>query len=210
MRHKRRTAGICTSMMVVGGLLAACASTGPQSGVDHAQSETIVSERIGTVPDIAAMVPRHIRVDNVLRVGTVSGYAPAVYRDETSGKLRGYDVDMVRAIATVMGLEEVDIRPVDFKDLLDGLGFEYDVAVAGIAVSEPRLTEANFATYAEVGSLFAVKATDAATFKPESLCGATIGALSESLQYDYLVLVSQRCQDAGSPPFDCCHRSQPK
>ena len=44
-----------------------------------------------------------VKSAGVLRVGTEGVYSPSSYHDPTTGQLTGYDVDVARAVARVVG-----------------------------------------------------------------------------------------------------------
>lgn len=202
--HRRRCAGLVLASVLALGSALTAGCTSPSSKVPEkhsTQSGTAVPKDIQTVPDIAAMVPERIRNENTLRVGSTLGYSPAAYKDSSTGKLAGYEIDMARSIAAVMGLESTTIVPVEFREILSGLAKQYDVAIAGLTVSQGRLEEANFVTYAEVGSLYAVTPNKAKNFDAEAPCGNTIGVVAGSLQYDYLEIVSGHCTDDELKPI---------
>jgi len=58
--------------------------------------------------------------------------------NESSGEMEGYDVDVIRAIASKVGLEVKIINPSP-ENLLDGIArCEYDAAIAHITMTEER------------------------------------------------------------------------
>ncbi|MDU5198832.1 MAG: transporter substrate-binding domain-containing protein, partial [Veillonella sp.] len=54
------------------------------------------------------------------RVGTDATYAPFGFKDKDSGKLAGFDIDIINAIANEEGIE-ADIQNLNFDALLPAL-----------------------------------------------------------------------------------------
>lgn len=90
-------------------LFTACSQPAPPS--DSAQPNT-TGEQTSEVLD-------KLNKGEALTVGTEGTYAPFTYHDE-SGKLTGYDVEVVRAVAQKMGV------PVEFKET------QWDAMMAGL------------------------------------------------------------------------------
>ena len=91
--------------------LTACADpttnsvTPEQSNASTAASTTHYDvSAIPTVDEIAALVPDEIRKRGTLRNGASTGYAPAEYMAADGQTPIGYDIDINRALAKVMGL----------------------------------------------------------------------------------------------------------
>ena len=92
---------------------AAAATALALSGCTHAadwKAETSPSTEgydVSTIEEqshIAALLPPEALSDGVLDVAASTDYAPAEFLD-TQGTAVGYDVDLTRAIATVLGVE---------------------------------------------------------------------------------------------------------
>lgn len=82
----------------------------------------------------------------VLKVATEAGFMPFEYVDEKNGELLGFDMDLIRAIGETMGLE-VKIDNMSWDGLIPALlNNMYDLAIAGITITEERLASVNFST----------------------------------------------------------------
>ncbi len=79
---------------------------------------------------------------SVLTIGADTTFPP--FEFEVNGKVRGFDIDLIRAIAKVEGLK-TRIRTFDFQGLIPALQVgTIDVAVAGITIRPGRAKVVNF------------------------------------------------------------------
>ena len=109
--------------------LTACAdpttnsTTTEQSNSSTAASTTHYDvSAIPTVDEIAALVPDEIRKRGTLRNGASTGYAPAEYMATDGQTPIGYDIDINKALAKVMGLEEGTTQHSEFPTIIPALG----------------------------------------------------------------------------------------
>ena len=69
-------------------------------------------------------------------IGTEGTWAPWTYHD-TTGKLTGYDVEVMRAIAEKLGVE-AEFKEGCWDGLLQGVGTRFDLIANGVDVTEER------------------------------------------------------------------------
>ena len=185
--------------------LAACSdpstSSTSQSG-EGATSTTAVesfdTSSIETVDEIAALVPTAVKERNVLRNGASTDYAPGEFRAEDGQTPVGYDVDIVKALAKVMGLEEGTTTHAEFPTIIPGLGSKFDIGVSSFTITEERLAETNMISYVEVGSAYAVAQGNPKNFDPTNACGTTIGVQNGTYQQEYAEHLSEECVAGGN------------
>lgn len=80
--------------------------------------------------------------DNVLRVGTDATFPPMEFTE--NGKRTGFDIDLVEAVAKVMG-KKVEWIDIDFKGLVPGLiAKRFDMAVSAIYITDERKKVVDF------------------------------------------------------------------
>ena len=80
----------------------------------------------------------------VWRVGTDATYAPFGFKDKDSGKLAGFDVDIINAIAKEEGIE-ADVQNLNFDALLPALQSNtIDIAISDMTISEERAKSVDF------------------------------------------------------------------
>ena len=77
---------------------------------------------LSAVPEVEALVPQAVKDRGVLRNGASTDYAPAEYRSSDGQTPVGYDVDLVKALAKVMGLKEGTTTHAEFPTIIPALG----------------------------------------------------------------------------------------
>ena len=100
--------------------LSGCASkTESGSGTEAGPTTTTTAVTPAKVDDIAATLPDDIRNSGKLVVGVNIPYPPNEFKDE-SGNIVGFDVDLMNAVASVLGLT-VDYRESDFAKIIPSI-----------------------------------------------------------------------------------------
>lgn len=150
-------------------------------------------DSIETQDDIAAMVPQEVKDRNVLRNAASTDYAPGEFRDTDGQTPIGYDIEIVKALAKVMGLEEGTTKHEDFTKIIPALGVSYDVGASSFTITPERLEQVNMVSYVEVGSSYAVKTGNPNGFDPNEPCGTTIGVQTGTYQHEYANKLSEQC-----------------
>lgn len=80
----------------------------------------------------------------VLKVATEAGFMPFEFVDEKTGELLGFDMELIRAIGALLGME-VKIDNISWDGLIPALlNNNYDVAIAGMTITEERAASVNF------------------------------------------------------------------
>ena len=85
----------------------ACCSTSADDA-DNSTNEDVIATDLSSlqkVDEIAALVPDEVAKDGKLTVGDNIYYAPAEFYAADGTTAQGYDIDIARALAAVMGLE---------------------------------------------------------------------------------------------------------
>lgn len=81
-----------------------------------------------------------------LRVGMTGDYLPFTYRDKTTQKFRGFDVDMAEALGKALGVK-VEYVPTAWPKLMkDFEADQFDIAMGGISVTFDRQKKGFFST----------------------------------------------------------------
>lgn len=108
----------------------------------------------------------------VLKVATEAGFMPFEYVDEKTGDLLGFDMDLIRAIGEVLGLQ-VKIDNISWDGLIPALlNNNYDVSIAGITITPERAGSVNFSSpYFESVLTIVTKKTDEKTATLDDLKG---------------------------------------
>lgn len=124
-------------------------------------------------------------------------YTPNEFKDE-SGKIVGFDVDLINAVAATLGLT-ADYRESDFAKIIPSIqGGTYNVGMSSFTDTKDREKEVDFVTYFTAGSQWAQRA--GAGIDPNNACGKKVAAMAASTQEtDELPAKSKKCVDAGKP-----------
>lgn len=114
--------------------------------------------------------------DKVWRVGTDATYAPFGFKEKNTGKLDGFDIDIITAIAKEEGAE-VDIKNLNFDALLPALQSNtLDIAISDMTISEERAKSVDFSNpYYIAGSGLVVNTDNTNITSFKDLEGKRIG-----------------------------------
>jgi serine/threonine protein kinase len=148
---------------------------------------------------IAATVPEAIRSTGKLVVGINEPYAPAEFRD-ADGNLTGFDVDLMNAVANVLGLE-IEYRETAFESIIPSVqGKAFDVGLSSFTDTKEREAAVDFVTYFQAGTQWAQR--PGAAVNPNNACGLRVGVQSRTIQdTDELPVKSKACVAVGSAPI---------
>lgn len=164
-------------------------TSGPTTSTTAAQA--------AKVDDIANTVPEDIKSSGKLIVGVNVPYTPNEFKDP-SGKIVGFDVDLMNAIASTLGLT-ADYREADFAKIIPAIeGGTFNVGMSSFTDTKEREQTVDFVTYFSAGSLWArPKGSD---IGPDNACGKKVAVQSTTTQeVDELPARSKTCTDAGKP-----------
>jgi polar amino acid transport system substrate-binding protein len=152
------------------------------------------------VDDIANTVPEEIKSSGKLIVGVNVPYTPNEFKDP-SGKIIGFDVDLMNAIASTLGLT-AEYREADFSKIIPSIqGGTFNVGMSSFTDTKEREATVDFVTYFSAGSLWAKpKGSD---IDPANACGKKVAVQATTTQeVDELPAKSKACTDAGKPAID--------
>ena len=182
--------------------LAACAdptssSNGSNAGASAAGTSAATTSydvsQIPTNEEIAALVPAEVKARGILRNGASADYAPAEFLADDLQTAQGYDVDINKALAKVMGLNDGTTNHAEFPTIIPALATKFDVGISSFTITSEREAQTNMISYVEVGSAFGVAAGNPKNFDPTNPCGTTIGVQTGTAQEDYATELSTQC-----------------
>lgn len=194
-----RTAAVITVAGAVA--LSGCAKkTESSSGGSASPTSPAVSVTPQKVDALAAGVPEDIRKSGKLVVGVTIPYTPNEFKD-AQGKIVGFDVDVLDAVAATLGLT-TDYRESDFAKIIPSIeGGTYNVGMSSFTDTKEREQQVDFVTYFSAGSQWAQKA--GAGIDPGNACGKKVAAMAASTQQtDELPAKSKACVNAGKPEIE--------
>jgi ABC-type amino acid transport substrate-binding protein len=158
-------------------VVAACGGGGdskPASGADAGSDS-------GSKPAASVKPPAKLVSPGKLTLGTDFTYPPYEYIED--GKQKGFDAELAKLIADLMGLEldQVDTR---FASLLPSLASgKFDAIQSSMYVTAKRAKEVDFIAYQTTRNAFVVKADG--NFQPKQpadVCGKKVAVLQGSVQ----------------------------
>ena len=179
--------------------MAACADPTTSTSTADATTGTATSatshydvSSIPTVDEIAALVPDDIKKRGALRNG-----ASTEYMDADGQTPIGYDIDINKALAKVMGLNAGETKHSEFPTIIPALGTKFDVGISSFTITSEREQQVNMVSYLNVGSAWGVAAGNPKNFNPSDPCGATIAVQTGTAQEEYAATLSDECVAAG-------------
>lgn len=158
--------------------------------------EPIVPDRVDA---IAAMVPEDIAASGVLSIGTNPPFAPFEFKD-SQGNLIGVEMDMGRAVASVMGLE-YDAQDMDFAMILPAVqAGSLDAGISGFTDNEERRKSFDFINFLYAGVQWAQQ--PGANVNPEDPCGLTVAVQRTTVSdTDDVRPKAEKCEEEGKEPL---------
>ena len=182
--------------------LSGCTNSTESSSKEGSPTASAPAEKVDA---IANTVPEAIKSSGKLVVGVNIPYAPNEFKDP-DGKIVGFDVDLMTAIAGTLGLTP-DFREADFAKIIPSIqGGTFNVGMSSFTDSKEREKTVDFVTYFSAGSLWAQ--AKGAGIDPENACGKKVAVQATTVQEtEELPARSKKCTDAGQPaieiiPFD--------
>ncbi|WP_070121047.1 glutamine ABC transporter substrate-binding protein [Bacillus marinisedimentorum] len=120
-------------------------------------------------------------------VATDNSFVPFEFVDEEDGELKGFDIDLINAIAEDQGIE-VEIEAMEFDGVIAGMqSGRYDIGIAGITITEERKESIEFSDpYYDAGLMIAVRGDDEEIKSEADLAGKKVGTRSGTTSEDYL------------------------
>jgi len=196
----REVAGLCdilayvrigiTLALAVAALLAACAA--PKGDPTPSQPPVPTED-----PAISRLVPEGVRRDGQLTVATDPTYPPLSFVSP-DGQVQGAEIDLVAAIATVLGLQP-QFEEEAFTAIPAAVRTgRYELGVAGLAIRPDQRLLNNAVIYLRAGSQL-VRSASAPNLTRQTLCGEEVAAVEGSVQIEELVKTSRTCRSVGQP-----------
>ncbi|NNH75994.1 ABC transporter substrate-binding protein [Nocardia uniformis] len=185
-------------------LRAACALAGSAlvltactSNEESNAPEVSKVEGISKVDSIASQLPEEIGNSGKLVIGVNVPYAPNEFKD-SSGKIIGFDVDLMDAVTQVLGLT-ADYRESDFEKIIPSIeAGTYNVGMSSFTDNVEREKIADFVTYFNAGSQWAQPVGK--PIDPENACGKRVAVQRTTVQdTDELPARSAKCVAEGKP-----------
>jgi len=205
-KHPRVLSGIIASFSVSALLLTACASNSentspPAAAGTSGGGGSASSAAVAKVDSIAALVPDNIKSTGKLIVGVNVPYTPNEFKD-SSGKIVGFDVDLMDAVATVLGLK-AQYTEAEFDKIIPTIQANtYNVGMSSFTDNKEREKTVDFVTYFSAGIQWASR-TGGKTVDPNNACGLKVSVQATTTEdTDEIPAKSKACTDAGKPAIN--------
>ena len=174
-------------------------SAGSDSGSSESTSATsgVSAEKVDA---IANTVPEAIKSSGKLIVGVNIPYAPNEFKDP-SGKIVGFDVDLVNAVAATLGLTP-EYREADFAKIIPSIqGDTFNIGMSSFTDTKEREQTVDFVTYFSAGILWAQR--PGTPIDPNNACGKKVAVQATTTEEtEELPARSKKCTDAGKPAIE--------
>lgn len=175
--------------------LAGCSTSADNA--DTTPNEDIIATDLSSlqkVDEIAALVPEEVAKDGKLTVGDNIYYAPAEFYAADGTTAQGYDIDLAKALAIVMGLE-ADVQQSEFDSILPGIPTKYEMGIANFTATTERQENYDMIQYFAVGSSWVTEKGNPKKFSADDICGATIGVQTGTVQDEAILELAEACGD---------------
>lgn len=210
--NQRNTKGLRGTALIAAGLIALTGCTtaseagpGAATGTGAAGKGTATFDPASVTKDdaLAAGVPDKVKAKGTLTVGSDTTYAPAEFLAASDGQTPvGYDVDLAKAIGATLGLK-VEVQTSPFEGILPALGPKYDLGVSSFFITKERSKAANFVSYFQAGSQWAVQKGNPKNVSLDDLCGKTVGVQTGTFQENPDISGrNAQCSAAGKPAIN--------
>lgn len=177
--------------------LSAC---GTSDGLDDAQANVDLSD-VQIDQSLANQVSDQVKKDGYLTVGSNATWAPAEFTGEDNETVIGYEIDLAKAIAKVLGLK-VKIINSSFATIIPSVGSKYDVGVSGFTITAEREKTVNFVQFYSAGMSYVVKKGNPKNIDVNNLCGQRVSVQVGTAEETALEDTSALCVKDGKPALD--------
>lgn len=153
------------------------------------------------VPEIQAQVPAELAARGVLTAGSNPPFPPFEFKD-SDGRIIGVEMDIVRALAGVMGL---DFQPQeqDFSLILPSVqAGTVDLGASGFTDNEERRRSFDFIDFLYAGVQWAQRSDAEQDIDPDNACGLTVAVQRTTVsETDDVRPKSEQCLAEGREPI---------
>ncbi|NUS44477.1 MAG: ABC transporter substrate-binding protein [Mycobacteriaceae bacterium] len=163
-------------------------------------SNPVPTEPFPTVradPAAAALLPARVRQSGRLVVGVNVPYTPNEFRD-SSGRIVGFDVDLVNAVAAVLGVTASYVESTFEKIIPAVTAGTYDMGMSSFTDNVERQKTVDFVDYFRAGVQWARRT--GSKVDPDNACGLRVAVQATTVEdTDEVPGKSARCVAAGKP-----------
>ncbi|MFI9510977.1 ABC transporter substrate-binding protein [Nocardia sp. NPDC052566] len=160
----------------------------------------VAKVKVDKVDAVAALLPDKQKSSGKIVVGVNIPYAPNEFKD-SSGKIVGFDVDLMNAVAATLGIK-ADYVESAFEKIIPAIqAGTYDAGMSSITDSKEREQQVDFTTYFKAGSQWAQPVGKA--IDPNNACGKKVAVQTSTVQdTEEIPARSKKCEAEGKPAID--------
>ncbi|MEU2258037.1 ABC transporter substrate-binding protein [Nocardia xishanensis] len=175
-------------------VLAGCTTNTEETG------PTVSKVQVDKVTAIADQLPDKVKQAGKLVIGVNVPYQPNEYKD-ASGKIVGFDVDVMDAVASVLGIRAEYVESA-FEKIIPAIqAGTYDVGMSSITDSKEREQQVDFTTYFNAGIQWAQQTGK--PVDPNNACGKKVAVQATTVEHtDEVPAKSAKCVAEGKPAID--------
>lgn len=188
---------MCASLLSIV-CVAALSSCGT---VDESSFRAYDVSHISRVDEIARLVPESVARDGKLSVGMNASYAPAEFLASDGQTPVGYDVDLSRAMAQVLGLKAQFVNA-SFDSIIPSIGSKFDIGMSAFSITPERIETVDFVSYFKAGEKFVVRKGNPKHVNRDQLCGRKIGVQTGTIEEQHLLTASEQCDAQDKPDIE--------
>ncbi|WP_425301712.1 ABC transporter substrate-binding protein [Nocardia wallacei] len=155
---------------------------------------------VAKVDAIAAKLPEKVKQSGKLVVGVNIPYQPNEYKD-ASGKIVGYDVDLMDAVAAVLGVR-AEYQESDFEKIIPAIqAGTYDTGMSSMTDTKEREQTVDFVDYYNAGIQWAQQ--KGKPIDPNNACGKRVAVQRTTIEEtEDVPNKSKACEAAGKPKIE--------
>jgi polar amino acid transport system substrate-binding protein len=187
-------------------LILLTATFGFSSCSSSAEVKMSTDLQLQRIDDIAALLPEAVRESGKLVGVAETTFAPGEFLSDDNHSLIGYDIDLLIAVAKVLGLEP-SMEQASFDTIIPLVGTKYDVGISSFSYSEERLEAVDFVTYMYSGFEAAMRAGETGEVEamfdanPDAqflaFCGQEVGTQMGTAGEEYVDAANDSCLENG-------------
>jgi polar amino acid transport system substrate-binding protein len=188
VNHSSRPVAYAAALACTLTLVAAC------GGGSSGGSKQTVKTQSSVDSAAAAKLPSALKSAGVVKVATDASYAPNEFFASDNKTIQGMDVDLGKAIGTVLGVK-FEFTNVSFDSIIPNLGSRYDVGMSSFTDNKDREKVVDMVDYFSAGTSFLAK--KGSSLNPSSvadLCGKTAAVEKGTTQLDDLNAQKKKCK----------------
>lgn len=150
----------------------------------------------------AQTLPDRITESGVVRSALDVPYVPMEYRDPDSGELVGFDVDLAKAMADILGVK-IEYQEGAFETLVPALQSKrVDIIMSGFYDRPARREYFDFINYLVAGGQMFTLQSSEHLKEPADLCGKTVSTIRSTSYPEVMKGFSdESCVKAGKEPI---------